>query len=711
MENKFYELLEKLGISRKFTDAAQNRKEYVTDDETLLKMVNYLGFSLKSTDESEKLLQKLDKERWLRVFEPIYVVKGKQKCVDAVLPEGEEYTLKIKQRAEKKYRAAEYKIKAKEVCSIGKVNYVKQILEITEDLTPQYYDLSLETKDKKYHTILAVTPEKCYSPQVLQEKKIWGFATQLYALKSKRNWGVGDFADLAKMAEICALNGADVIGLNPLNVLFHDFPEDASPYCSISRLFLNPIYIAVEKVTGFEPKMLKGEEENLAQAKNSQDIDYTTVYNLKMRILRKIFDKLKEKKDSDEYKKFADYCAEKGEDLQALATYQAIYSTYYNKVSGGWKAWPKELQNSNSAAVKDFALIYDDKVQFFKYLQYLCEKQLNAVYEIIRAKGLKIGLYRDLPVGLCKDSVELWQNGDLFIKDCGAGAPPDAFFPSGQKWLLGAFNPFKLKEYAYEPYLKILREAMKYAGALRIDHVMSLMRLYIIPDSSDKGTYIYYNFEDMLGLLTLESYLNKCMIVGESIGNVPDGFIEKLHERGIYSLSVLWAERWQAGQGLFKLPEAYPENVVCSVGTHDMAPLKARWFGYDIQAMYDLKMLSESEKNELYKAREVERQYLLSALDYAGVWPEDEPRKGNYLYGEGYPEGIMPAVEKYVARSASKVYLAQAEDIFAETKLQNLPGTNGAQYPNWHRKLPINLEDYAQNAEFIKAINAIKSER
>ena len=710
MENSFDNLLKKLGIARKFTDAAQNQKEYVADDETLRKMVNYLGFELKNINDSEKLLQKLEKQRWLNVFEPIYVVKENSKIIDVVLPQNQaqKYSLKIKECGKNKFNPLCFELKNEEKRTLGKINYVRQTLEISEDLAPQYYDLELETEGKKYRSVLAVTPEKCYTPKVLEEQKIWGFASQLYSLRSKQNWGVGDFSDLKKLVEICAQNGADIIGLNPLNVLVHDFPDDASPYSSISRLFLNPIYIDVKKVVGFAPEMLRGEENVLEGARNASDIDYSAVYNLKMRVLHKIFAKIS---GTQQEKEFMAYCAQKGDDLQSLTTYQAIYSEYHNKVFGGWKSWPKELQNPRSKAVKEFALSHEKEVAFFKYLQFLCEKQLNEVYEFICEKGLKIGLYRDLPVGLSKDSLELWQDEDLFIKDCGAGAPPDAFFPSGQRWCLGAFNPFRLKSSAYQPFIKVLREAMRYAGALRIDHVMSLMRLYIIPDKGENGTYVYYDFDDMLGIVALESYLNKCMIVGESIGNVPDGFIEKLHERGIYSLSVLWAERWESGQGLFKMPEDYPENVVCSIGTHDMAPLKARWFGYDIQALYDLKMLSEEEKNEQYKAREVERKYLLAALDYAKVWPADEQRKADYLYGEGYPEGIMPATEKYMSRSASKVYLAQAADIFGVDKMQNLPGTDRDKHPNWRRRLPVDLEDFSAHPEFIKAIKAIKEER
>ena len=247
---------------------------------------------------------------------------------------------------------------------------------------------------------------------------------------------------------------------------------------------------------------------------------------------------------------------------------------------------------------------------------------------------------------------------------------------------------------------------MEGSGALRIDHVMSLMRLYIIPDCDEDGTYVYYNFDDMLNLVVLESYLNKCMVVGESIGNVPDGFIEKIHERGIYSLSVLWAERWN-GNGDFKMPCDFPKRAFCSVGTHDMAPLKMRWFGYDIETMYQLKMIDEDERCNQYKSREDERCKLLRALDCACVWPQDKPRQRDCLYGEGYPNGILEAVEKYISSCQCEVYLVQLEDIFGVTKLQNLPGTDRDKHPNWRRKLPVNIEDYERNEDFLSAVKAI----
>lgn len=706
MQDSWNLLLNKLGIAKSYTDAAQNRKEYVTDDETLLKIVNYLGFKLDKIEDSEKLLAKLEKERWLYALEPIYVLRADSLKFDVVLPksEAENIELVIKNQQTGAEPTVFYSYKIREEKMLGRKEYARIEIVFDSTLEPEYYDVDLKAGNCKAHTVLAITPDKCYEPEYLQNHKIWGMAIQLYSLTSERNWGVGDFTDLANLVDLCARQGANIIGLNPLNVLFHDFPENASPYSSISRLFLNPIYIDVEKVGGYKPEYLAGKEAELEQLRAVENIDYTGVYNFKMQILQKIYDETFAKLEkSSAYQKFE---KKNKEDLENLATYQALYSSLCHSVYGGWRAWPKELKNPQSPEVKKFKTENRKAVNFFKFLQYWAEKQLEDVQKRIEERGLKIGLYRDLPVGLCKDSAELWSENDLFIKDCGAGAPPDIFFPTGQKWCLGAFNPYKLKANAYRPFIKILRAAMENARAIRIDHVMSLQRLYIIPDALEKGTYVYYPFADMLGILALESYLHKCMVVGESIGNVPEGFIEAIQERGVYSLSVLWSERWN-GSGPFKLPQDFAQHTFCSIGTHDMAPLKMRWFGGDIETMYNLKMLTEAERQNQYKGREAERRCLLDVLDYTHSWSADRTRQGDCLYGEGYPNGIMEATERYLSSSTCAVFLAQPEDIFGVNVLQNLPGTDRDKHPNWRRKLPVKLEDFEQNPEFVRAVKAI----
>lgn len=709
MSESFYKLVERLGIARTFNDAGQNHRQYMVDDETLLKMVNCLGFTLKKKEDSDKLLQKLDSRRWQYALEAVYVVRNEHKIFEAILKESclSDLELEVKD-ADDNMLKVDFRQEVAESRVIGKTVYKRVKFEILGDLEPQYYTVILRAGGKNYETVLAVTPDRCYEPEILCRKRLWGFAVQLYALNSEHNWGIGDFSDLRKFAEICREQGADVIGVNPLNVLFHDFPENASPYSSISRLFLNPIYIDVEKVNGFSDILVDRNE--IKNIKSQENIDYTKIYNLKIKVLNELYKQFTVKKNSSEYKNFKEFCASQGSDLDDLATFQAIYSEFCHKVYGGWRGWPEELKNPHSVAVLKFKSEHQPQIEFFKYLQYVAGKQFKEACEFINSCGLKIGLYKDLPVGLCKDSAELWSGNDLFISGCGAGAPPDMFFPKGQKWCLGAFNPYRLKETAYKPFIKVVRAAMQGAGALRIDHVMSLMRLYIIPDDAEEGTYVYYNFEDMLGIVALESYLQKCMIVGESIGNVPDGFVEKIRERGIYSLSVLWAERWN-GNGDFKLPSDFSEKVFCSVGTHDMAPLKMRWFGYDIETMYNLKMLSTAERQEQYHAREDERRRLLGALDYCRVWPHDNLRKADYLYGEGYPEGITEAVEKYMASSNSKVYLVQLEDILGVEVLQNLPGTDRDKHPNWRRRLPVKLDNLSDDMVFAKVMDIIKSVR
>ena len=427
--------------------------------------------------------------------------------------------------------------------------------------------------------------------------------------------------------------------------------------------------------------------------------------------MERIFKRIQKNKTSKYYKDFMAFCNENGKKLDDLVLFQVIYHEQKDYVWGGSLAWPEVLQDVNSPETRAYLKTKKAQVEFFKFLQFEADRQLKHAFETAEKSGLKIGFYRDLPVGVGKDSAEMWMNKNFFIGDSGAGAPPDAFFQTGQKWCLGAFNPIALKNEKYQPFIEILRANMRYAGAIRIDHVMSLMRLYVIPDNKDIGTYIMYNFDDMLGIVAIESVLNKCVVVGESIGNVPEGFLDRLHEKNIYSLSVLWAERWP-GNDWFKNPEDYPLNAFASVGTHDMTPLKMWWFGYEIELYSALGMIkSEEEKIAAYKLREEDRKKLLAALDYNDTWPDGVLRKSDYLYGEGYPEGMTEAVEAYAARSKSQVFLTQLEDIFEVTELQNLPGTDRDKHPNWRKKLPINLEDYAKDERFVRCIKAIREAR
>lgn len=717
MEEKLCLLADKLGIARQFSDGGISKKSYEVSEDVIKFFCAQYGYNVKTQEDIAASLQRAELLSWKKTLENIIILRCNDLKFSAILDRKQldkPINIQIFPRD-----VADINAKAQDVAFVmnvsdesrttGSRERVKVWFNLQDKPVYGYYDMVLECGEEKYLTILAIAPEKCYTTPEIESAKLWGCSLQLYSLRSDRNWGVGDFTDLADFATLCAQNGADVIGLNPLNVLFHDCPENASPYSSISRLFLNPIYIDVEKVPGFQAVKNDLLFQEIDDARQGDLIDYTKVYNLKIKVLHQLFAKMKN--DKDYFRKFTIFEQEKGYDLEMLATYQAIYHQQFKTATGGWQAWDKTLQNPQSLGVAEFKKQNCELIDFFKFLQFEADRQLKFVYEKIQELGLKVGLYRDLPVGVCKDSAELWMDRYVFIDKAGAGAPPDAFFPQGQKWCLGAFNPYELKNRAYEPYLKILRANMAYAGALRIDHVMGMMRLFVIPDNKDEGTYIYYNFDDMLNLLTLESYLHKCVIVGESIGNVPEGFLDKIQERQIYSISVLWSERWNSGCGDFKMPQDYPKDAFISIGTHDMPPLKMWWFGYDIELKHSLNMLNDEERLSAYKTRERDRYLLLSALDIGHFWPEDRLRRGNYLYGEGYPEGIEEAVHNLAVQAPSKVVMVQLEDIFGVAEQQNLPGTDIDKYPNWRRRLPVKLEDIKYREEFIRNVVALKRVR
>ena len=706
MSENLNRLAAKLGIAVSYSDGGLKSKTYEIDEKIIKFFAQTLGYKASNDTQIENSIKEADNKRWTHALEPIYVRKANDIVIDVVSADLSNISIEAK-TAYKKAIKIDYEY-ARNAVQNGLL--YKEDLRITTPLEIGYYDLTISVSGKKYNTTLAVAPDRCYDS--IQGSKIWGYALQLYSVKSRRNWGVGDFTDLREIVKLCAKDGADIIGINPLNTLCHDYPENASPYSSISREFLNPIYIDIENIPEFEDADKKEIEPLLEEIRSSKLIAYGKIYPLKVKMLEKCFDRLQKNKKSSRYKEFADFCKKQGAPLDKLAAFQAIYEEQTKKVWGGWRAWPDELLNPDSEGVKNFVKANTKRVDFFKFMQFEADRQFALVYEEVKKCGLKVGLYRDLAVGVGRDSAEYWSNPELFMRDAGTGAPPDAFFPAGQKWQLGTFLPEVLKKEKYTPFINILRANMQNAGALRMDHVMSLMRLFVIPDKYDMGTYIYFNFEDMLNIVALESVLNKCTIVGESIGNVPAGFLEAISARGIHSLSILWAERWDSGWGDFRQPHDYPTDAFASVGTHDIAPLKMWWFGYDIEVSYGLGLIaSANERQEAYHKREADRKKLLNAMDYAKVWPEDKPRSGDYIYGEKYPEGLEEAVERFVARSASPVYLAQLEDILHVEEMQNLPGTDYDKHPNWRRKLPVNLEDLPNDIAYIRCVNAIKKER
>ena len=706
------QLAEKLNISTSYSYfAGSGEKQCEVSDELLSFLIEDMGYSAKNDAEIKKSLERLNKKRWQRAMEAIYVCQVDDIHFDIVLKADEiekDLEVYLAEEGRKKFSKVRASFEEIEQYQEGRSTYIKLAAKICDDVAMGYYELKVKSLKGEYSALLAVAPKMCYALDKKGKEKMFGFALQLYSLKSKRNWGVGDFTDLANMVDLAANSGGDVIGLNPLNVLLHDYPECASPYASISRLFLNPIYIDVERVPFYEAK--DKDDEAICLAKEKENIDYTTVYNTKVKALKAIFERVCQHKNDKYFKDFEAFVCADGGDLHRLAVFQAIC---HEKVVGGGqfsKQQETALSSALGSGVEKFAQSHTKEVQFFKFLQFEADRQLKLVEQKVKDRGLVIGLYRDLPVGVSKDSAEVWGDKFLYVQKSGAGAPPDNYFPTGQKWGLGAFNPTELKERGYKPFIKILRANMRCAGAIRIDHIMGLSRLFIIPDKGDEGTYIRYDVQDMMNILALESCLNKCVVVGECIGNVEHGFRKKLLARGIYLLGVLWSER-KDDKGTMKTPQEYDEKLFASVGTHDMPPLKAWWFGREIETMYRLGLYSEAEMQRAYHWREYERRLLLEALDKEDVWPQDNLRQGDYIYGENFPQGMNEAVHAYMAKTNSEVFMLMPEDIFQSERIQNLPGTDIDKYPNWRAKQVIDIEDMEGSNAYQRHIQQVKKYR
>ncbi len=473
---------------------------------------------------------------------------------------------------------------------------------------------------------LIVAPERCYLPTEFRSRKYWGVTAQLYAIKSRNNWGIGDFGDLRAVVDWLAVHGADAVGLNPLHGLFLDEPRDASPYSPNSRRFLNPLYLDVTAIPDFaespETRALLDKPalfDALRAARASSFVDYPAVASTKLAILNELYRHFSTthmgyagSRDVE----FQRYITEAGDDLRRFAIFQAL-SEHFG--THEWAKWPNEYQSAGSDGVTQFERSRAHRVLFFQYLQWQCQSQHSAVAERTCERGMKLGLYGDLAVSVSSASADHWANQDIFVRDARVGAPPDPFNESGQEWGVVPLNPRNLRATGYAHFASLLRANMQCAGALRIDHVMGWQRLFIIPAGAAPadGAYLRFPLSDLLSVAALESHRNKCLLVGEDLGTVPAGFRERMADANILSCRILYFEQ---EQGSFHRPEEFPELACVSAATHDLATLRGYWMADDISAKSRIGIFKSSEEEQralVERARD--KALLLQALRKEGT--------------------------------------------------------------------------------------------
>jgi 4-alpha-glucanotransferase len=530
---------------------------------------------------------------------------------------------------------------------------------------------------------------RSYIPNFLQYGRVWGISLQLYELRSDRNWGIGDFEDLSAMVDLVGSLGADFIGLNPLHAPFLSDPDRCSPYEPSNRQQLNPLYIAVDRVPGFQASA--DPDHRLEELRHTELVDYVRVAQTKLEVLRDLWTIWgTTEQDDPAYLRsdFEAFIKQGGAVLHRHALFETL-SAFMGKggFGTGWQAWPKEFQKRDSKAVADFAAEHADEIRFQMWLQWLAHRQLTQAAGRARQAGLRIGLYLDLAVGEAVDGSATWSEWEVYISEATVGSPPDPFATDGQDWHLAAFHPSAIASGENSPYRRVVSAAMRYAGAIRIDHAAALRRLFLVPLDSrpDSGAYVDYPQGELLQILSQASAQHQCLVIGEDLGTLPEGLQDDLAAAQILSYRILSYER---DEDSFKPADVYPTLALACISTHDHQTLAGWWRGADIKFRAEHGIVLPDVTQKHVEERKHERKDLKEALEKA-VPPERLPPK---TANEQRLSDLVVSAHRFIARTPSLLAAVRLADLTNEKDPTNIPGTSDS-YPNWKPKLSVSLED------------------
>jgi 4-alpha-glucanotransferase len=526
----------------------------------------------------------------------------------------------------------------------------------------------LSTQDRESSVV--VTPARL--PAV---RPSWGWQVQLYALHSPDSWGIGDLADLRSFVTGAAGLGAGVVLVNPVQAITPVSPVERSPYSPTSRRFANPLTLRVTETDAFRRAGADTRRrlETLAPH-HSELIDYDAVWAAKLAALELLWPGGPVPADP-ELCDFATFCA--------LA----------ERHGPDWRTWPVGLRHPANPEVAAARRELADRIAFHAWLQELCAKSLGEVRQAARAAG--VAVVHDLPVGVHPGGADAWMLRDVLAPGVTIGAPPDDFSPAGQDWNLPPWRPDRLAAAGYGPFRDVIRGVLGHADGIRVDHVAGLSRMWWIPPghSPDRGTYVRYDADSMLGILALEAHRAGAMVIGEDLGTVLPEVTEGLHERGMLSSAVLWFQRDQQAPGQPLLaPERWPAGAMASISTHDLPTAAGFLRGEHVRVQAELGLLADPDAAA--RAAERERAELLAVLAEHGLTDEDP----------------VVALHKLLATAASALLLISPQDALGDVRQPNLPGTVD-QYPNWRIPLPVPVDKLFGDPRLLRAVAALREAR
>lgn len=531
---------------------------------------------------------------------------------------------------------------------------------------------------------LAVAPAQCQGLRELTKSATphaWGLAVQLYALRRSGDGGLGDTQALETLAHAAAARGAAALAISPLHAMFSADTQRYSPYSPSSRLFFNLLHCAPGSILGERTVRQAVEASGLGAERQRLErlelIDWPAAAQAKLRLLRTLYEGFRHGGNPLQ-QDFASFRQAGGEALENHCRFEALHAFHVQHHGfWDWRHWPAELRDPGQPAVTRFAAAHAEEVNFHAFGQWLIARGLERTQTAARTSGMSIGLIADLAVGADGGGSQAWSRQAELLATLTVGAPPDLLNPAGQNWGISAFSPDGLRRHGFHAFIEMLRANLAHAGGLRIDHVMGLQRLWVIPQGADPqdGAYLHYPVDDLLRLLALESWRHRALILGEDLGTVPAGFAEQLAARGILGTRVLLFEQ---DDGRFRPPQAWSAAALATTSTHDLPTLSGWWLGRDIDWRARLGQIDARTQQRDQASRERERQGLSSALAAAGLLPLGEALDGGK---------VLDASIAFIGQTPAPLVLLPMEDLLGLEEQANLPGTLDS-HPNWRRRWP-----------------------
>ncbi|HTO07141.1 MAG TPA: 4-alpha-glucanotransferase [Myxococcota bacterium] len=669
-------LADRLGVFASYHDIAGTYRP--TSDATREALCSAMGYACASEAEAEARLAELaahEAEHWL---DPV-----------AVLREEPGAPLRLRLRAPDGEAQLEL---ARESGGVTRsaVTVSGGQLALPADLGPGVHELQLEFPERKASQLLIVAPRTAWrADEALGEDRALGVWTNLYTLRSRVNWGFGDFSDLARLAEWLAPLGVDFVAVNPLHALANR-GDAIAPYSPVSRVFMNPLYLDVEAVPELahaERARAMAAQQPLARLRGARELDHPAILAAKTAVLRELWRAFVAGERAGETARGRAHARARQELGPELADFAAFETLQAELREPDWRRWPAELRDPRSPEVREFAAAHAEEIDFRSWLQAEAELQLAFVAGAARGARMRIGVCKDLAIGSAPDSADTWLWRGLFAQGVSLGAPPDAYAASGQDWGLPPLVPHRLRADGYRFLRQLLRAAFRSSGALRIDHVMGLQRQFWIPEGrpGSEGTYVAQPANDLFGVLALESRRARSLVVGEDLGTVPVELGPELESWGVLSMRVVCFERDGAA---FRPSAGYPRRALSVVVTHDLPPIAGWLEGADLRLRAQVGSLPPDELEGALAARSADREGLASKLREEGELGEASD-----------VDAISRAAQRFLARTPSRLVGLALDDLAGEREPLNLPGIPVAVHRSWSRRMARELEDLAADPE------------